>query len=99
MAVQKVKIEDFVHPVYCASEDVIEAVRKLILRTDELEEEVLRAKLPEVEMSEEELRELDKSLHEMREEGAAITLEEFNQHQGYHQEPGSGLQSKSPSRR
>jgi hypothetical protein len=93
MAAEGIKIEKLVQPVYYASHDVIEAVRTLILRTEELEEEILRGKLPEAEMSEAELKELDKALREMREEGKAITLEEFNQHQGRHQESGSKVPS------
>jgi len=79
MAVEDVKIEKLVQPVYYASHAVIEAVRTLILRTEALEEEVLRRNLPEAEMSESELKELDKALKEMREGGAAISLEDFNQ--------------------
>jgi hypothetical protein len=95
MGVQEIKIEELVHPVYYASKDVIEAVRTLLLRTEALEEEVLRSRLPETALSEDEKKRLEKALHEMREEGAAITLEEFNQHQGYSQEPPSEVQSGS----
>ncbi len=78
MAVREVKIEKLVHPVYYASRDVIEAVRTLILRTEELEGEMLRRKLPEVEMSQTELNDLDSAVREMH-KAAAISLEEFNQ--------------------
>ncbi|MGA3406341.1 MAG: hypothetical protein ABSD49_11475 [Candidatus Bathyarchaeia archaeon] len=95
MAVQEVKIEEFVQPVYTASRDVLEAVRALILRTEALEEEVLRSALPEVELSGDETERVEKALHEMREEGAGITLDEFNQHQGINQNPRSEVQSHS----
>lgn len=90
----EVNVKELVTPVYYASRDVIEAVRTLILRTEELEEKVLREKLPETEMSEAELTGLDKALHEMQKEGVAITLEEFNKHQGINQKPSSRVQSQ-----
>jgi len=93
MAAQEVKIEKLVQPIYYASKDVMAAVRALILRTEELEEEVPRSRLPEVDLSEDEMNRVEKHLHEMRQEGAAITLEEFNQHQGRHQEPRPEVQS------
>jgi hypothetical protein len=93
MAVQEIKIEKLVQPVYNASKDVIGAVRTLILRTEALEEEVLRSRLPQVELSGAEMKRLQKALREMREEGAAITLEEFNQHQGHNQKHRSEVQS------
>ena len=94
MAVQQVKAKELVAPVYYASRNVLEAVRELMLRTEALEEEILREKLPESEMSEVELKGLDKALREMQKEGAAITLEEFNKHQGLHQKRSSKVQSK-----
>ena len=90
---QDTKIEELVQPVYFASRDVMEAVRNLLLRTEALEEEVLKSKLPEVECSEEETNRVRKALHEMREEGAGITLEEFNKHQGINQKRHSEVQS------
>lgn len=89
MTAEEVKIEELVQPVYYASRDVIDAVRTLILRTEALEEEVLRSKLPEAEFSAEETKRVEKALHEMRVEGAGITLEEFNQHQRDNQKPRS----------
>lgn len=97
VALQRVRIEKSVHSVYYASRDVIEAVRELLLRTEALEEEVLREGLTETEMSDGELKALDKSLHEMREEGAKITLDEFNEHQGCHKESRSKIQSEHSS--
>lgn len=99
MAAEEVGIEKSVQSVYYASKEVFEAVRTLLLRTETLEEEVLRAKLTEIEMSDEELNALDKSLHEMREEGAKITLDKFNENQGSHIESRSGLQSEHSSSR
>jgi hypothetical protein len=94
MVAEEVKIEKLVQPIYYASKDVIAAVRALILRTEELEEEVLRLRLPEVELSEDEMKRIEKRLHEMRQEGAAITLEEFNQHQRRNQKPRPEVQSE-----
>jgi hypothetical protein len=88
------EVTDLISPVYYASQDVITAVRALILRTEELEERILREKLPEIEMSDSELKQLDNSLREMQKEGAGITLEEFNKHQGFNQEHSSEVQSK-----
>lgn len=99
MALQQVRIEKSVQSVYYASKDVFEAVRTLLLRTEALEEEVLRERLTETEMSNEELKALDKSLHEMREEGAKITLDKFNENQGCHKESSSRLQSEHSSSR
>jgi hypothetical protein len=94
MSVEVKDVKGLVTPVYYASRDVITAVRTLILRTEELEEKVLREKLPETEMSEAELRELDNSLREMQKEGAAITLEDFNKHQGLNEEHSAKVQSE-----
>lgn len=63
---EQARIEKAVQSVHSASKDVLEAVRTLLLRTEALEEEVLRERLTETEMSDEELKALDKSLHEMR---------------------------------
>jgi EAL domain-containing protein (putative c-di-GMP-specific phosphodiesterase class I) len=97
MVVQQARIQESVHSVYYASQDVIEAVRTLLLRTEALEEEVLRNGLSESEMSNEELKALDKALHEMREEGVKITLDEFNKHQGRHKVSRSEIQSEHSS--
>jgi EAL domain-containing protein (putative c-di-GMP-specific phosphodiesterase class I) len=99
LALQQVKIEKSVHSVYYASRDVIEAVRELLLRTEALEEEVLRENLTETEMSGAELKALDNALREMREEGVKITLDEFNEHQGHHKEPRSEVQGERSPRR
>jgi EAL domain-containing protein (putative c-di-GMP-specific phosphodiesterase class I) len=97
MAVEQAKIQESVLSVYYASQDVLEAVRALLMRTEALEEEVLRNGLSETEMSNDELKALDKSLHEMREEGVKITLDEFNKHQGCHKESRSEIQSERSS--
>ncbi len=89
MAAQQSRIQESVHSIYYASQDVIEAVRTLLLRTEALEEEVLRIGLNETEMSNEELKALDKALQEMREEGVKTTLDEFNKHQERHKESSS----------
>jgi EAL domain-containing protein (putative c-di-GMP-specific phosphodiesterase class I) len=99
MALEQVKLEKSVQSVYFASRDVFEAVCTLLLRTEALEEEVLRRKLTETEMPKKELRTLDKSVHEMREKGAKITLDKFNESQGSHKESRSRLKSEHSSSR
>ena len=75
MTVQEMKPK--MQNVYNASRGVIDAVHTLILTTEEFEEALLREKLPEEKMSVTELKELDNALKEMREDGKAISLEEF----------------------
>jgi hypothetical protein len=77
MAVEEIQIQKRMRTFYTASHDVIQAVRTLILQAEAIEEEVLRAKLPEGKMSEDELSVLDNAQKEMREIGKSISLEEF----------------------
>lgn len=91
---EEVSVKKQVTYVYSASQDVIEAVRKLILRTEQLGEQVLRDKLPESELSTEEMNGLDRGMKEMQ-EGAAITLEEFNKHQGFDRKSNSQVHGQS----
>ena len=72
-------LKELVEPVYDASNNVIEAVRTLVKYTEQLQEAVLRGKLPEVQLSEKELADLDDVAREMSEEGQSISLEELNQ--------------------
>jgi hypothetical protein len=77
MALEEVNPKELVRQVYNASHDVFEALRVLVLRTEELQEKLLREKFPEVKLSEAELKSIDAGLKEMR-EGSTISLEEFN---------------------
>jgi hypothetical protein len=70
--------------------EVTEALQKILLYMEGLEEQVLRGKMPEAELTDRELSNLDKALLEMR-KGESISLEEFNKRHGFQ------VQSHRPS--
>jgi hypothetical protein len=62
--------------------EIIEALQKILLYMEELEEQVLRGKMPEPELTDRELSNLDRALLEMR-KGESISLGEFNKRHGF----------------
>jgi hypothetical protein len=96
MTLQECGTRESYRSVYSASQNVLEAVRTLLLRAEALEERALRDKMDETEMEGAELKALDKSLHEMREEGLKITLDEFNEHQGLSKDSRSEVRRSHP---
>ena len=81
-------LKELLEPIHNASHTVFEAVHKLMIVMEEVEEKVLREKLPEVELTEKELAELDEGVREIR-GGNYIALDEFNR-------KNSSLRGKSP---
>ncbi len=73
----KLALKELLEPIHNASHTVFMAVRQLMVAMEEVEEKVLRAKLPEVELTEKELTELDEGVREIR-GGEYLTLGEFN---------------------
>jgi hypothetical protein len=59
-------------------EEAAEALQTLIRYIEQLEENVRRSRMPEVTLSDEELKELREAEQEMDNEGASLTLAEFN---------------------